>query len=108
MTTGRPSIRPNPDHRTSVVSCLGADERKVGETVDGDEFLCSVCNDDGVVFGVEDDVSEELKEDCASAYPFPTFTQSVYGPLCDALPVPVVVHVLRRGPRPRIRPSQSC
>ena len=56
MTTGRPPIRPYADHRTPVVSGLGADEREVGETVDGDQILCGVSNEDGAVFGVEDDV----------------------------------------------------
>ena len=77
MTTGRPPIRPYPDHRTPVVSGLGPDEVNVGDTMDGDEFLCGVCNDDGAVFGVEECVNEELKasdegEEAGRIVPLPT------------------------------------
>ena len=61
MTTGPPPISPHPDRRTPVVSFLGADEAAVGDMMDGNEFLCGVCNGDGAVFGVEDDVDKELK-----------------------------------------------
>ena len=77
MTTGRLPIRPYPDHRTPVVSGLGAYERKVDETVDGNDFLCGACNDHDVIFGVEDGVDEELKasdegEQAARIVPLPT------------------------------------
>ena len=77
MTTGRPSIGPYPDHRHPVVSGLGADERKVDETADGNEFLFGVCNDRDVVFGTEDGVDEELNasdegEQAARIVPLPT------------------------------------
>ena len=80
MTTGRAPIRPYPDHRTPVVSGLGADERKDDATVDGNEFLCGVCNDHDAVFGVEDDVEEDLKasdegEQAARIVPLPTSFQ---------------------------------
>ena len=88
MTTGGPPIRPYPDHRTPVVSGLGADEVKVGETMVGDEFLCGVCNDDGAVFGVEDDVNEELKasdevEEAVRIVPLPTPFQPSLSQLMD-------------------------
>ena len=61
MTTGRPPIGPNPDHETPVVSGLGADERKVDEPQDGNEFLCGMCNGQDAIFGVEDGTGEELR-----------------------------------------------
>ena len=61
MTTGRPSIRPNPDHDTPVVSGLGADKCEVGDTAEDDKLLCVMCGDQDGIFGVEDDVDEELK-----------------------------------------------
>ena len=77
MTTGRLSISPHPDHKIPVVSGLGADEAKVVGTMDGDEFFCGVCNGDGAVFGVEDDVDKELKasdegEQAVRIVPLPT------------------------------------
>ena len=77
MTTGRPPISPHPDRRTPVVSGLGADEAAVGDMMDGNEFLCGVCNGDGAVFGVEDDVDKELKasddgEQAVRIVPLPT------------------------------------
>ena len=61
MTTGRPPIRPNPDHEPPVVSGLGADERRVDEPQDDNEFLCNVCSDQDAIFGMEDGAGEELK-----------------------------------------------
>ena len=61
MTTGRPSIRPNPDHEPPVVSGLGADKCGIGDTSDDDELLCGMCADKGGIVGVEGDVDEELK-----------------------------------------------
>ena len=77
MTTGQPLISPHTDHRTPVVSGLWADEAKVVETMDADEFLCGVCNGGGAVFGVEDDVDKELKtsdegEQAMRIVPLPT------------------------------------
>ena len=61
MTTGRPSIRPKTDHDTPVVSGLGAGKCEVGDTADDDQFLCGMYEDQDGIFGVEDDVGEELK-----------------------------------------------
>ena len=54
MTTGRPPMRPYLDYRNPVVIGFGADERKVEETQDDNQFLCGMCNGQDAVFGVED------------------------------------------------------
>ena len=61
MTTGRPPIRPYPDHKPPVVSGLGAYKRMVDETVDDNEFLCEMCNDQDAIFGVEDGAGRSSK-----------------------------------------------
>ena len=44
-----------------MVTRLGADERKVEEMKDDDEFFCKVRNDQDAIFVVEDGADEELK-----------------------------------------------
>ena len=115
MTTGRPSIRPNPDHEPPVVSGLGADERRVEEPQDDGEFLCNVCSDQDAIFGMEDGTGEELKasdegEQAARIAPLPTPFQPTLSQLLDHC----VTHypywsgcpycVLRGRPGPRVRP----
>ena len=77
MTTGRPSLRPNPDNDTPVVSGLGADKCEIGDKADGDELLCGMCGDQDGIFGVAGDVDEELKisevgEQAVRVVPLPT------------------------------------
>ena len=77
MTTGRPPIRPNPDHEPPVVSGLGADERRVDEPQDDGKLLRSMCNGQDAIFGMEDGAGEELKasdegEQAARIAPLPT------------------------------------
>ena len=60
----------------------------IKETVDGNEFLCGVCNDHDAVFGVEDDVDEELKasdggEQEARIVPLPTPLQPTLSQFLD-------------------------
>ena len=88
MTTGRPPVRPYPGHRTPTVSGLGDDKRKVEETVDGNQFLCGVCNDHDVIFGVDDGADEELKasdegEQAARIAPLPTQFQATLSQCLD-------------------------
>ena len=60
VTTGRPSIRLNPDHDTPVVSGPMADKCEIGDTADDVELLCGMCGDHEGIVGVEGDVDEEL------------------------------------------------
>ena len=94
------------------LSGLGADEKKVEDTMDDDKSFCTVCSDQAAVFGMEDGAEGELNVSdegeqavrVASAYPVSTYTHSVFGSLCHALLVPVVVPVLRGRLGPRVRP----
>ena len=88
MTTGRPPIRPKPDHKPPVVSGLGADERKVDEPQDDNEFLCGMCNGQDAIFGVEDGAVEELNvsdegEQAVRIAPLPTPFQPTLSQLLD-------------------------
>ena len=93
MTTGRPSIRPNPDRDTPVVSGLGVEKCEIGDTADDDELLCGMCGDQDGIFGVEGDVDEELKiseegDQAVRVVPLPT----PYQPTLSQLLVHCVTH----------------
>ena len=59
MTTGRPPIRPHPDHKPEVGG-LGAGAARADET-GGFEFMRGSRGDQNAIFGMEDDIGEELK-----------------------------------------------
>ena len=70
------------------MSGLGADERRVEEPQDVDEFLCNVCSDQDAIFGMEDGTGEEIKasdegEQAARIAPLPTPFQPTLSQFLD-------------------------
>ena len=85
MTTCRPPIRPHPDHKPEVGG-LGAGAARADET--GFEFMRRSSNDDNAVFGMEDDIGEELKaseegEEAVKVTPLPTPFQPTLSQFTD-------------------------
>ena len=85
MTTGRPPIRPHPDHKPEVGG-LGAGAAKADET--GFEFMRRSKSDDNAIFGMEDDIGEELKasddgEEAAKVTSLPTPFQPTLSQFTD-------------------------
>ena len=75
MTTGRPPIRPHPDHKPEVGG-LGAGAARADET-GSFELTHRTSGDDNAIFGMEDDIGEELKaseegEEAEKVTPLPT------------------------------------